>query len=126
MMHVNNTVYFRYAEQARIEWIESWGVRPDAGSAEGPVVANLSCEFRQALKYPGTVEIRTFAGQPGRTSIPTYFEMRRTDDIVAKGSANAPVVCSGEALLVWISNSNGKPTPLPDHVRRQLQEALGQ
>lgn len=25
--HVNNTIYFRYAEQARIEWMENLGHR---------------------------------------------------------------------------------------------------
>ena len=125
-MHVNNTVYFRYAEQARIEWIESWGMQPDASSPEGPVVANLSCQFKRALKYPGAVEVRTFAGPPGRTSIPTYFEMRRTDELETHGLAGAPVVCNGAALLVWISNSTGKPTPLPESVRQQLLKAQRQ
>jgi len=114
MMHVNNTVYFRYMEQARINWIETWGVGTTAVDAEGPVIANASCQFRRPLKYPGAVEVRVYAGKAGRSSLPTYYEMRRTDD-------PETVYATGEALFVWFSNATGKPASFPDLVRRRLE-----
>ncbi|HEY4374883.1 MAG TPA: thioesterase family protein [Burkholderiales bacterium] len=114
MMHVNNTVYFRYMEQARIGWIETWGVGTTAANAEGPVIANASCQFKRPLKYPGSVEVRVYAGRIGRSSLPTYYEMRRTDD-------PETIYASGEALFVWISNATGKPAVFPETVRRRLE-----
>jgi acyl-CoA thioester hydrolase len=114
MMHVNNTVYFRYMEQARIGWIETWEVGTTAEQAEGPVIANASCQFRRPLKYPGNVEVRVYAGKIGRSSVPTYYEMRRADE-------PQMIYAAGEALLVWISNATGKPASLPDAVRRRLE-----
>ena len=114
MMHVNNTVYFRYMEQARIGWIETWGVGTTAAGAEGPIIANAACQFRRPLKYPGAVEVRVYAGQVGRSSLPTYYEMRRTDD-------PATVYATGEALFVWFSNTTGKPAVFPEAVRRRLE-----
>ncbi|HEX4325622.1 MAG TPA: thioesterase family protein [Burkholderiales bacterium] len=114
MMHVNNTVYFRYMEQARIGWIETLGVGLTAQEAEGPVIANASCKFRRPLKYPGGVEVRLYAGRVGRSSLPTYYEMRRTDD-------PETVYAMGEALFVWISNVTGKPAVFPETVRRRLE-----
>jgi len=114
MMHVNNTVYFRYMEQARINWIETWGVGTTANHAEGPVIANASCQFRRPLKYPGSVEVRVFAGQIGRSSLPTYYEIRRTDD-------PETIYATGDALFVWISNATGKPAAFPDTVRRRVE-----
>ncbi len=32
--HVNNTLYFRFMEQCRIEWLEEHGMRPLAPSEE--------------------------------------------------------------------------------------------
>ena len=117
MMHVNNTVYFRYMEQARISWMETWGSAGGAVSAneaEGPVIANAACRFKRPLKYPGSIEVRLFAGQIGRSSLPTYYEIRRTDD-------PATVYATGDALFVWISNVTGKPAAFPDRLRQRLR-----
>jgi acyl-CoA thioester hydrolase len=113
MMHVNNTVYFRYMEQARISWIETWGVGNTAAAAEGPVIATAGCRFKRPLKYPGAVEVRIYAGKVGRSSMPTYYEIRRTDD-------PETVYATGEALFVWISNVTGRPVSFPEPVRRRL------
>ena len=113
MMHVNNTVYFRFMEQARISWVDSWGVGNTADQPEGPVIATASCRFRKPLKYPGQVEVRVYAGKIGRSSLPTYYEIRRTDDVET-------VYATGEALFVWISNMTGKPVSFPVVVRERL------
>ena len=124
MMHVNNTVYFRYMEQARIGWMEKWacdgggesgagGTAVSGGAAEGAVIATASCHFMRPLKYPGTVEVKLFAGRVGRSSLPTYYELRRTDD-------PETVCATGEALFVWISNKTGKPVSFPDALRKRL------
>ena len=114
MMHVNNTVYFRYMEQTRISWMEAWGGGSAvSGSEEGAVIATASCHFKRPLKYPGTVEVKLFAGRIGRSSLPTYYELRRTDDLET-------VCATGEALFVWISNKTGKPVSFPDALRKQL------
>ena len=113
IMHVNNTVYFRFMEQARISWVDSWGVPSTAAEAEGPVIASASCRFRRPLKYPGKVEVRVYAGKIGRSSMPTYYEIRRTDD-------QETVYATGAALFVWINNATGRPVAFPEPVRRRL------
>src|ERR671914_1143445 len=51
MGHVNNTVYFRYMEQARIGWFEGLLPGDDAWKSTGIVVANASCNFKRAINY---------------------------------------------------------------------------
>ena len=63
MGHVNNTVYFRYMEQARISWFEALGLQPDP-LGEGPVIVNAACTFARQLEYPGTVLVRHYVGEP--------------------------------------------------------------
>jgi acyl-CoA thioester hydrolase len=109
MGHVNNTVYFRYMEQARISWFERLGLQPDP-NGEGPVIINAACTFIRQFEYPGTVLARHFVGAFGRSSVETYVDMSRTD---------APdVVCaSGSAKVVWVDFPRQRSTPLPDRVR---------
>lgn len=109
MGHVNNTVYFRYMEQARIEWLESFGFDTAATQTEGPVIVNASCTFLVPMTYPGVVDCRMFCGAPGRSSVPTYYELRvlGEDRLYAEGAAK----------LVWINPTTGKSIPLPDPLR---------
>lgn len=107
--HVNNTVYFRYMEQARIEWLESLGFSIAAMQSEGAVIVNASCSFLIPFTYPGTIECLTFSGTPGRSSVPTYYEMRLVGD--------ERLFAEGAAKLVWINPVTGKSSPLPATVR---------
>jgi acyl-CoA thioester hydrolase len=112
--HVNNTIYFRYMEQARVEWLEAMEivVRPQG---EAPVIINASCTFLVPMTYPGTVEVRTFIGQLGRSSIPTYVEMRLEGDDT--------LYAEGAAKVVWMDTGSGKSVPIPEQVRAALERA---
>lgn len=112
--HVNNTVYFRYMEQARIEWLERLGiVLLAAGATESAVIVNASCTFLIPVTYPATLEVRLLAGRPGRSSIPTYYELRCQGD--------ERLVAEGAAKVVWVDPATGRSAPLPDHVRAVLE-----
>lgn len=110
--HVNNTVYFRYMEQARIEWLSSIGCDPDPG-AEGPVIVNAHCSFLKQLKYPGEIDVLTYVGPPGRSSFETMQEIRRVD------AANE-IYAQGGAKVVWVFFPAEKSTPLPERLRQLL------
>src|SRR5690349_19006257 len=75
MGHVNNTVYFRYIETARIAWLESVEALPDP-AGEGPVIVNAHCSFLKQLTYPGEIEVTTWVGPPGRSSFEVTHEIR--------------------------------------------------
>ena len=110
--HVNNTVYFRYMEQARVEWIEAMAI-PVRPGGEGPVIINASCTFLVPMTYPGTVEVRTLVGRPGRSSVQTQVEMRIVGD--------ERLFAEGAAKVVWMDTQTGKSVPLPAHVRAALE-----
>lgn len=114
MGHVNNTVYFRYMEQARIEWLTMMGCLPD-DKGNGPVIVNAYCTFKRALKYPGQVEVCTYIGAAGRSSIETIQEMRSVGDGYA-------LYAEGGAKVVWVDPRTEKSAPLPDAIRQKIQE----
>src|SRR5438270_12807418 len=56
--HVNNVVYFRYFENARLEYFRrlDW-FNYDRETGIGPILASTSARFRRALTYPDTIRI---------------------------------------------------------------------
>lgn len=112
MGHVNNTIYFRYLEQARISWFEAMGFTPDP-SGVGPVIVNAHCSFVRQLKYPGTVLCRLFVGQPTRSSFETWGDLSRTDD-------PETVYAHGGAKVVWVDFPKKKATPLDTATRETI------
>ena len=104
--HVNNTVYFRYMEQARIEWLES--VRERIGDVEGQgcVIVNASCTFLIPLSHPGAIDVRMFVDAPGRSSLDSHYELWMNDRKHAEGSAR----------IVWIDQRTQRSAPLPERL----------
>jgi acyl-CoA thioester hydrolase len=88
--HVNNTLFFRYCEQARIAYFEAVGIgaladRPSVGVAL--VAASLS--FRRQLRYPDTVAVTLRITRVGRSSFAHSYELRSesTGELVADGTS---------------------------------------
>jgi acyl-CoA thioester hydrolase len=109
--HVNNTVYFRFMEQARIEWLYAQAKAVGHTGNDGPVIVNASCNFLLPLVYPGEVEVRMYLGEPGRSSIGSFYE------ILVAGTRYA----DGAAKIVWIDRASGRSVPLPEPIVAPLR-----
>ena len=79
-----------------------------------PVVVNASCNFRIPLVYPADFEVRMYIGDPGRTSIGSYY------DLCVEGQRCA----DGAARMVWTDRTSGRPVPLPKAVVAPLRAAV--
>ena len=109
MGHVNNTVYFRYMETVRIEWMRAVGCDPDP-QGQGPVIVNAFCNFYRQLEYPCDVRVKMYVSDPGRTTFETWCTMERTDQ--------PGVVCAeGGATTIWVDFPQQKAETLPDWMR---------
>ncbi|MEP7299547.1 MAG: thioesterase family protein [Burkholderiales bacterium] len=113
MGHVNNTIYFRYLEIVRIEWLHRVVGKMDP-SGDGPVIVNTFCNFIRQLAYPGDVLAKHYVANPGRSSFDTFITLERTDEPGA-------IYASGGAKTVWIDFPKQKSIPLPDLVRRLVE-----
>ncbi|NYT68096.1 acyl-CoA thioesterase [Pusillimonas noertemannii] len=76
--HVNNTVYFRYSEEARALLYMQAGF-PVPGEREA-VLAHASCDFLKPLMYPATVVVRLEFKRLGRSSMEYDFIIERQDE----------------------------------------------
>jgi acyl-CoA thioester hydrolase len=115
MGHVNNTVYFRYIEQARIDWFER-AACPPAADGQGPVVVNAHCSFLKQLTYPGEIEVSTRVGTVGRSS----FEMTHEIRLIGADGEPGALHAEGGAKVVWVDFKAEKSVPLPDLIRALL------
>lgn len=113
MSHVNNTIYFRYMEIVRLEWLYSVGATKDE-HGDGPVIVNAFCNFIRQLAYPGDVLAKHYVANPGRTSFEAYVTLERTDE-------PGVLYATGGAKTVWVNFPRGKSVPLPDRVRRLVE-----
>ncbi|MCD6025978.1 MAG: acyl-CoA thioesterase [Solimicrobium sp.] len=111
--HVNNTVYFRYMEQIRMEWLVSFfdtAKDPDTG----PVLINAQCSFLRPIKYPDQIEVHMHIASPGRSSFETYYQIYRVD--------GETILCAeGSGKIVWVDRRTEKSIPLPEVVIRQFE-----
>jgi acyl-CoA thioester hydrolase len=114
MGHVNNTIYFRYFEIARLDWIYKVGAAASPGAAEGPVIVNAFCNFLRQLEYPGDVRVRHYVANPGRSSFDTYLTIERTDE-------PGVVYAEGGAKTVWTDYAAKKSAPLPGWFRALVE-----
>jgi acyl-CoA thioester hydrolase len=109
MNHVNNTIYFRYLETCRIDWMRSIGCMPNP-QGEGPVIVNAFCNFYKQLEYPGDVRVKMYVSDPGRTTFESWGTMERADQ-------PGVIYAAGGATTIWVDFSSQKATTLPDWMR---------
>jgi acyl-CoA thioester hydrolase len=112
MGHINNTLYFRYMEIVRLDWIFKVGVSMDV-RGEGPVIINAFCNFLRQLTYPGDVRVTMFVANAGRSSFETYHTIERLDE-------PGVIYAEGGARTVWTDYQAKKSAPMPDWFRAHL------
>ncbi len=113
--HVNNTVYFRYMEHARLQYFGEMGYRKEQrNSSIGPILAWTDCRFRKPLEYPDTVSIGT--------RISEIQEDRFLMDTIIVSHKLKAIAARGEQKLVIYDYANHVKAPLNDDIRRCIAE----
>jgi|TARA_R110002096_G_scaffold124961_4_gene270142 acyl-CoA thioester hydrolase len=106
--HANNTVYFRFFEEARIVWLASLELGgPDEPT--GPIIIKTSATFLKELSHPATIEVKTYADKAGNTSLDTYHVLTDVDTGAIYGE--------GYAKIVWFDRATRSSAPLPETLR---------
>ena len=112
--HVNNTVYFRYFENVRTEWLWELGHKITMeGAGTGPVIVDACCQFLVPAVYPVELQIIMYGGVAGRSSFDTFYELR---------NVNQPdlLYCTGSSRIVWVDYAKGKSISVPESIRALL------
>ena len=112
--HVNNVFYFRWCESARIHYGERLGfLKMHREQNIGPIVAQLSCNFRKPVLYPDTVSVGARVTRIGRTS------MVMEHLIVSPVSG---VVADASSVLVLFDYNLNKPQVISASLRQIVSQ----
>jgi acyl-CoA thioester hydrolase len=116
MGHVNNAVYFRYFETARISFFAELGLdRIEGSSGVGPILHSASCRYRIPLTHPDTVTVGAQIGDVGEDR----FVMRYR----AVSHRHGAVAADGESLIVTFDYAAGAKAPVPDELAARLRSS---
>jgi acyl-CoA thioester hydrolase len=113
--HVNNVVYFRYFENARVEYFQRigwWDYMTRTGI--GPIVASTQARFRRPVKYPATLR----AG----AKVVSFAADRFTIRHILVSRSTGELVTEGDAVVVAIDYRANAKVPLPEELRRRIEE----
>lgn len=107
--HVNNAVFFRFFESARIRYLERCGfVESYDRDKIGAILHSTHCRFRRPLFYPDTALVGTRATQ--------VDEDRFTMAYLLVSEREAAVAAEGGGVIVSYDYNQRRVTPIPADV----------
>ncbi|MEM9773977.1 MAG: acyl-CoA thioesterase [Chloroflexota bacterium] len=109
MQHVNNTVYFRYMESARLDYFMRFD--PNTKGA-GMILHSTNCRFRIPLTYPDTVTVTAKI-----TKLEQYRAYMYQTVISHKYQK---VAAEGTSILVGYDYEKLEKSPIPETVRKTI------
>ena len=107
--HLNNVVYYRYAESARIGYLQALGMFDGSMIT---VLAQSSCQYLRPVIYPDTLLLGVRCQRLGRTSIVIEYSYYST--------AQQAVVATAEAVVVRLDSSGKDKLPWTIEERERL------
>ena len=116
--HVNNTVFFRYFESARIAYLDRLGFRAANGEPGiGPILASTLCRFRRPLAYPDTVWVGARVSQ--------LDDDRFTHEYRLVSQALNEIAAEGSGIVVAYDYSSRAKCAIPAAVRAGIEALEG-
>jgi acyl-CoA thioester hydrolase len=117
MRHLNNVVFLRYFETARIAYIRSLMPAHDPAHPEqskwGLIFAECHINYRSPVYFDEEVAVACSIGEVRRSAFQVMFTMRVGERVAAEGYG----------WLVGFDYAAEKASPLPDSFREVLEKA---
>ncbi|MEM7371566.1 MAG: thioesterase family protein [Bacteroidota bacterium] len=113
--HVNNTVYVKWSEVGRTEYLAAFepGGLGGEGKRFGPILHTVSCKFIYPLTYPDTVYLGT--------RISEMQEDRFVLETLMVSQKHARVAALATGIIVWYDYQAWKKAPLPENFEERIQ-----
>lgn len=116
--HVNNTVYLKWCETARVVYLEMAGMWPMIQlEGRGPILAAVRCNYHKPVTFPDSIQVGARVTRIGNSSF-------RMEHAVVSLSQNA-VVADSDTVLVFVEYEQNKPLPVPQSLREAFAAIEG-
>ena len=114
--HVNNVMYMRYFETARVKYFDALMVGKDQKSPIQPVLANISADYKYPVVYPDTMTVRVGVHEMRNSSLKMSCEMYNKDGILA---------VKASCVIVMFDFIKKKPAAVPEDLRSYIEDLEG-
>lgn len=112
--HVNNVVYLRWFESARIAYFEATGMMDRMKQTGiGPILARATLDYRRPVTYPDRVKVECTVASIGTTSFVMKYR-------ITSAHQNA-VVAEGDSVVVMVDYRSGQKVPVDEALRGAIQ-----
>ena len=116
--HVNNVIYFRYFESARIQYFEAVGLMDIVEKlGVGPILGSTSCRYRTPLTYPDTVYVGA--------KITEMHEKRFTMEYLIVSEQHPETVAEGSGVVICYNYQKNQSTQIPEVVHHAIEKLEG-
>jgi acyl-CoA thioester hydrolase len=116
--HVNNTVYFRWMESARIAYGQRIGLFELLTAEQiGPILASTACDYRRPVNFPDTIRVGIRCTRIGRTSL--------AHDHRIISQEQQAIVAEGTSTMVVFDYGANQPHPVPQPIRQAIEVLEG-
>jgi acyl-CoA thioester hydrolase len=116
--HVNNVVYVRYFENARVAYFErmDWKAYLDE-TGIGPILGTVQARFRRAVTYPDTllIGVRVESMSVDRYTMDYRIVSTRQNDLVT----------TGDTVVVTFDYRAGAKIAVPQAMRLRIEQIEG-
>lgn len=113
LQHVNNVVYFRYFETARLDYFNAIDLLVNlAQSHIGPVLSETSCRYKLPITYPDTLLIGS--------KVVDIQDDRFTMEYCIVSKKLGKVSTVGHATGVMFDFKNNTKATLPDEIKQSI------
>ncbi|EGQ7833182.1 acyl-CoA thioesterase [Vibrio vulnificus] len=110
LQHINNVVYFRYFETARIEYFNKINLMDEIKRNQiGPVLSETQCRYRIPVTFPDTLLIGSRVSEVGEDRFTMEYQ------VVSKKMGK--VTTTGSATVVMFDFKNQSKAQLPAALR---------
>lgn len=104
--HVNNVIYYRYMESARITYFDQLNI---LSQNVNTVVASSQCKYIKPVFYPDQISIGSCVVEIRNSAMRMEYYLY--------SQSQQQVVATGEAVVVFVDQIEMKKTLIPDHIR---------
>jgi acyl-CoA thioester hydrolase len=115
--HVNNTVYLRWCETARVEYLDRIGLWIPAADGVGPILAGICCDYRRPLNHPDEVHVGSRVTKVGNSSF-------RMEHRILSRELNL-VAADAHSTIVVFDYKRNKSVPLSEQVLKAIEKLEG-
>jgi acyl-CoA thioester hydrolase len=111
--HVNNVVFFKYIQTARVNYCEQIGLTSlDDKNKLSFMVASSQCRFKKPLYYPGQIIVKARIDWIKNSSFQLDYLIMKSEELIAEGTD----------IIVVFDPVNKTKVTMPDDMRARVAQ----